>query len=393
MTMTGNGHLRGGGIPHPVGTAPTPGPSLPPSLSLFASPGRRAAACLPPPPPAPRSLARSLARSPALVCPATLQRSPAQPSAAQRSPAASRHLSRRRPPPPRGLPALWHRDPLPTATHPHVPRAAPSSLQAQTLHLPPTPWTPHPRPTLKAGSPGLPQAPQAHAQRVPSPTSQLARPHRCTGAGEAPGRVPCRTRAPADTLPQWPAPLSASARRRHTSRALTPRTHPVLLLPLPGSVRSWPSPLSGTLCACALTPVGGDARGRTPSSRAIPHRRGLPAPPPPPIQPEGEARALRELPVLTGSTRRPTGAPLHRRPTVAQSSQRAAEGSRRARAGLCASDGDRRSLDTQQSLGGPACKRWQEGGRALRFTCRSSGARRPAPGRRQGCRLSCLGGR
>lgn len=336
------------------------GGTVPPSLSLFpsAGPGRQRSCLLATPAPC-TSLARSLTRSSAR---------PPCCSAAQRSPAASRHLSRRRPPPPRGLPALWHRDRLPTATH--VPRAAPSSLQAQTLHLPPTPWTPHPRPTLKAGSPGLPQAPQAHAQRVPSPTSQLARPHRCTGAGEAPGRVPCRTRAPADTLPQWPAPLSASARRRHTSRALTPRTHPGLLLPLPGSGRSWPSPLSGTLCACALTPVGGDAPGRTPSSRAIPHRRGLPAPPPPPIQAEGEARALRELPVLTGSTRRPTGAPLHRRPDrvpIQPASRRR----------LTHRAGRPLRLRPRQTVSGHTAKPWRAGVQAL------AGRRRGAAGHLQ----------
>lgn len=140
MTMTGNGHLRGGGIPHPVGTAPTPGPSLPPSLSLFASPGRRAAACLPPPPPAPRSLARSLARSPALVCPATLQRSPAQPSAAQRPPGTSPAAVHRHHGVSQPSGTGTHSPPPPTPTC-HVPLLPASRLKPSIYHRPLGPHT------------------------------------------------------------------------------------------------------------------------------------------------------------------------------------------------------------------------------------------------------------
>ncbi|XP_038445429.1 basic proline-rich protein-like [Canis lupus familiaris] len=147
------------------------------------------------------------------------QRSPA-PSAAQRPPGTS--------------PAAVHRhhgvsQPSGTGTHSPPP-------PTPTCHVPLLPAS-----RLKPSIYHRPLGPHTHVLHS-----------RCTGAGEAPGRVPCRTRAPADTLPQWPAPLSASARRRHTSRALTPRTHPGCC----GRVQA-PTEARGA------RPVGGLGWGRT----------------------------------------------------------------------------------------------------------------------------------
>ncbi|XP_038442383.1 collagen alpha-1(I) chain-like [Canis lupus familiaris] len=274
-----------------------------------------------------------------------------QPSAAQRPPGTSPAAVHRHHGVSQPSGTGTHSPPPPTPTC-HVPLLPASRLKPSIYHRPLGPHTHvlHSRPAVPVSHRLLRHTPSVSR---PLPHSSPAR----TGA-----QVQERRRAGCPAAPEPPQTpcLSGQPHSRPVPAGAT-RPGPSLhahtrysFSHCPARSAPGPPPLSGTLCALLpLTPVGGDAPGRTPSSRAIPHRRGLPAPPPPPIQPEGEARALRELPVLTGSTPEgPRALLFHRRPTVANPASEPRKAHAERGPALCASDGDRRSLDTQQSLGG-----------------------------------------
>ena len=134
----------------------------------------------------------------------------------------------------------------------HFPRAAPASLQARPLPPAFHPLYPTPISHTQGQPSDLPQAPQAHSYSVSSPTSDLSSPSNTRAHG--PGKAP---QASAETLPEWPATLSAGSASPTPPR---PALHP--------HTRAAPGPpvLLGSLSPCALTPVGGHPREQTPSS-------------------------------------------------------------------------------------------------------------------------------
>lgn len=277
-----------------------------PHLSVFP-----VLACLPashPRPPAPHPLARA-------PCSTT------QHSTAQQSPPA---------PPPWSSPTTGDSSFFtPGPTPHHLPRAAPASLQARPLPPATHPVYPTPISHTQGQQSDLPQAPQAHSYSVSSPTSDLSSPSRTRA--RVPGKTP---QASAETLPEWPATLSAGSASPTLPR---PALHP--------HIRAAPGPpvLLGSLSPSALTPVGGHPREQTPSSCASPTAAASPphAHTLTHVRMHTEARVLKELPVVMVNTRTPTGVPFLAGTTLSQSSEwAAAAGLGGARAVRLGSEGD-----------------------------------------------------